>query len=250
MKFAFTKIAASVAMVAAAGGAQATLYSPNHLSIENDAVTTYGFNPANSTTGWYVSSNGPLADSYFTMGGSKTRQALDTQYAYISGTPNLLDLNGSIESTLGTFTYYGAPGSIDTGSVGGLSIISASGDTALIDMWNWKVDWNGIQDIPMGTGAWSAGYTNGVGNLTCTAGSGCAFGSSYTLTYTATVPVGNPSGFGGVKYYLELHGVVCTPECFPVYEEPPISTIPEASTYGMLLAGLGVIGVVARRRRT
>lgn len=113
-------------------------------------------------------------------------------------------------------------------------------------MSNWKVDWNGILDIPMGNGAWSAGYTNGVGNLTCTAGSGCDFGSSYTLKYTATVPVGDPSGFGGVKYYLELHGTVCTPEC----EELIIPTIPEASTYGMMLAGLGVIGIVTRRRRT
>lgn len=109
MKFAFTKIAAGVAMVVAASGAQATLYSPNYLSIENDAVTTYGFNPANSTTEWYVSSNGPWANSYFTMGGSKTRQTLDTQYAYINGTANVLDLNGSIESTLGTFTYFAPP---------------------------------------------------------------------------------------------------------------------------------------------
>lgn len=248
MKFVLTKIAAGVAMVVAAGGAQATLYNPNQLSIENDAVTTYGFNPANQTTEWYVSSNGALVDSFFTMGGSKLKQALDTQYAYISGTYNLLNLNGSFDGTLGTFTYYGAAGSNDTGSMGGLSIISASGDTAKIDMSNWKVDWNGILDIPMGNGAWSTGYSNGVGNLTCTAGSGCAFGSNYTLKYTATVPVGDPSGFGGVKYYLELHGVVCTLECFPVYEEPPISTIPEASTYGMMLAGLGVIGVMARRR--
>ncbi len=249
MKFTMTKITAGVAMVVAASSAQATLPNYIPLSIENDAVTTYGFNPANSTTEWYVSSNGPQADSYFTMGGSKAKLALDTQYAYISGTANVLDLNGSIEGTLGTFTYYGAAGSNDSGSVGGLSIISASGDTASIDMSNWKVDWNGIQDIPMGTGAWSAGYTNGVGNLTCYAGSGCAPGSSYTLTYTATVPVGDPSGFGGVKYYLELHGTGCTPECFPVYEEPIIPTIPEASTYAMMLAGLGLVGAMARRRK-
>jgi hypothetical protein len=249
MKFAFTRIAAGVAMVAATGGAQAMLTSIIPLTIENDAITTYGFNPANSTTEWYVSSNGPLADSFFTMGGSKTKQVLDTQYAYISGTPNLLDLNGSIEGTLGTFTYFGAPGSNDTGSVGGFSILSASGDTASIDMWNWKVDWNGVLDIPMGAGAWSVGYTNGVGNLTCTAGSGCMPGSTYTLKYTATVQVGDPSGFGGVKYYLELHGNVACMDCYAWEEEPTIPTIPEASTYGMMLVGLGLVGAMVRRRK-
>jgi hypothetical protein len=94
-----------------------------------------------------------------------------------------------------------------------------------------------------------------VGNLTCTAGSGCAVGSAYTLKYTATVPLGDPSGFGGVKYYLELHGCVGW-ECAFFESSSGVNpnwapaAIPEASTYGMMLSGLGVIGVMARRRRT
>jgi hypothetical protein len=96
------------------------------------------------------------------------------------------------------------------------------------------VDWNGSPNIPMGTTAWSTGYTSGVGNLSCTAGSGCAAGSAYTLKYTATVPVGDASGFGNVKYYVELHGTV--------------AAVPEASTYGMMLAGLGLVGFAVRRR--
>ena len=70
-----------------------------------------------------------------------------------------------------------------------------------------------------------------MGNLTCTAGSGCAVGSAYTLKYTATVPdFWNPT-----PYYLELHGTV--------------GAVPEASTYGMMLAGLGLVGAMARRRK-
>lgn len=231
MNFKLTKIAALAAMAFATTGAHAALSSINTLSIENDAVTS--FNATSSS--WYISSDGAGLDSFFTMGGSKAKQALDTQYAYIDGTANVINLNGAIESTVGTFTYYSAAGSNDTGSLGGISILSASGDTASLDMSNWKVDWNGIPDIPMGTGAWSVGYTSGVGNLTCTAGSGCAVGSAYTLKYTATVPVGDISGFGGVKYYLELHGTV--------------GAVPEASTYGMMLAGLGLVGFAVRRRK-
>lgn len=248
MKFTMTKIAALTAMAFATTGAHAALDASgiSFLSIQNDAITS--FNATSSS--FYVSSDGPMLDSFFTMGGSKTKQALGTQYAYINGTSNVLNLNGSVEGTLGTFAYYGAPGSNDTGSFGGISVLSASGDTAKINMGNWKVDWNNVLDIPMGTGAWSAGYSNGVGNLTCATGSGCAVGSDYTLKYTATVPVGDPSGFGGVKYYLELHGCVSCWDYSGNWEEEPITpTIPEASTYALMLAGLGLVGAVAQRKK-
>lgn len=256
MKFALTKFAALAAMAFATTGAHAALDMSGlaTLSIENDAVTTFGVDPSGSPTAsaaWYISSDGALVDSFFTMGGSKSKLALDTQYAYIDGTTNLINLNGSNESGVGTWTYYGAPGSNGANAVtmgtGGISILSATGDTAKLDMSGWKIDWGGLLDWPMGTGAWSVGYTSGVGNLTCTAGSGCAVGSAYTLKYTATVPIGDPSGFGGVKYYLELHG--CIMPAVDEYECSIPASIPEASTYAMMLAGLGVIGVVARRRR-
>ncbi len=234
MNFKMTKIAALAAMAFATTGAHAALDMSGNatLSIQNDAVTEF------TGVSWTVTSNGPMADSFFTMGGSVKKLAVDTQFAYINGTSNVINLNGSVESTVGTFTYYGNAGSNDTGSFGGMSVLSASGDTATIDMSNWKVDWNNVLDIPMGSGAWNVGtviYSNGVGQLTCTAGSGCAKDSEYTLKYTATVPAGDPSGFGDVKYYVELHGVV--------------GAVPEASTYGMMLAGLGLVGFAVRRRK-
>lgn len=97
----------------------------------------------------------------------------------------------------------------------------------------WSVSWNGIPLIPMGSGAWGAGFSNGVANLTWDGN----YGSAYTLDYHATVPVGDPSGFGGVTYALHLEGVVSA------------APVPEASTYGMMLAGLGLVGFVASRRR-
>jgi hypothetical protein len=64
------------------------------------------------------------------------------------------------------------------------------------------------------------------------------YGTAYTLDYTATVPAGDPSGFGGTQYALHLTGIVNA------------APVPEASTYGMMLAGLGLVGFAARRRKT
>ena len=234
MNFKMTKIAALAAMAFASTGAHAVLTSSNTLSIDNDAAI--GKTSTTTAAVWTVTSNGPLADSFFTMGGAKVKQALDTQYAYLMNGA-ALTLSGATQSNIATFTYYGQPGDNKTAGTG-ISILSASGDTATVDMSGWKVDWSTTQNIPMSTGAWSVGYTNGVGNITCAAGSGCALGSAYTLKYTATVPTGDPSGFGDVKYYLELHGTV-----------GQAALVPEASTYGMMLAGLGLVGFAVRRRK-
>jgi hypothetical protein len=230
MNFNLTRIASGIGMVIAAGSAQAVLTSTNTLSIANDAVMAY---PNSSSSPAYISNNGPLPDSFFTIGGSAAKQTVETQYAFLYTGANLT-LNGALQSNIASYSYYSAPGSFKTLGTG-LSILSASGDTATVNMSGWTADWNGVLNIPVGTLAWSAGYSNGVGNLTCAAGSGCAVGSAYTLTYTATVPPGDPSSLGGVKYYLELHGEV--------------GAVPEASTYAMMLAGLGLIGVVTHRRR-
>lgn len=105
--------------------------------------------------------------------------------------------------------------------------------TAGLNFSNWTVTWNGIPAINMGGGAWGTGFSNGVANFVWDG----VYGHAYTLDYTATVPVGDPSKFGGVKYALHLEGTVAA------------APVPEASTYGMMLAGLGLVGFAARRRK-
>ena len=104
---------------------------------------------------------------------------------------------------------------------------------ATVDMSGWGVAWNGIPAIPMGTGAWGAN-ANGVGIISC--GNTCEDGDSYTLTYTATVPVGDPSGFGGVAYGLNLTGT--------------ISAVPVPAAVWLFGSGLVGLAGIARRRKT
>ena len=75
-------------------------------------------------------------------------------------------------------------------SAGGISV---DPDLGTANMSGWRVSWNGIPSINMGTGP--------TGTFT-------QVGSKYTLTYLATVPTGDPSGFGGVPYGLHLEGRV------------------------------------------
>ncbi len=101
------------------------------------------------------------------------------------------------------WSYFNSTGMHQTTSAS--NVLSASGNSATIDFSGWNVTWNGIPSIVMGSGAW-AGNPDGQADVVC--GTDCGNGDTYTLTYSATVPNGDPSGFGGVPYYLELHGTV------------------------------------------
>ena len=110
--------------------------------------------------------------------------------------------------------------------------------TAGVNMSGWTVTWNGIAAIPMGGLAWGTGYTNGVGNLTWDG----VYGDAYTLLYHGTVPAGDPSNFGGIQYALTLKGTVTAGQV--------TSPVPEPETYGMMVAGLGLLGFMVSRRKT
>ena len=92
-----------------------------------------------------------------------------------------------------------------------LNQLSNPGDgTATLDFSGWDVSWNAIPSIPMGNGA-----DNGIAQLTCYSDmiggiqDDCANADNYyVLNYTATVPPGDASGFGGVTYTLHLEGKI------------------------------------------
>ena len=113
-----------------------------------------------------------------------------------------------------------------------------TGTIAYLDFSGWTVTWNGIGTIPMNAGAWGAGtnFGNGVAQIACDAAS-CSQSSNYTLDYFATVPLNDPSGFGGVKYTLHLVG----------HNDggAPAVPVPAAAW----LFGSGLLGLIGMARR-
>ena len=122
----------------------------------------------------------------------------------------------------------------------------------VLDFIGWDVSWAGIPSIPMG-GSYDDG--SNVANMTCYASGSyngsfpyelqtgavtdCADGAFYVLDHAASVPLGDPSGFGGVPYVIHLEGTISG--------ELPAVPVPAA----VWLFGSGLLGLVgvARRRQ-
>lgn len=112
--------------------------------------------------------------------------------------------NGTESSNIDQpWSFFGNTGMHQTSSP--TFVLSSTGNVATVDFSGWAVTWNGIPGIPMGGGAWG-GNANGVAEITCAVD--CALGDTYILDYTATVPQGDPSGFGGVGYAVHLEGKI------------------------------------------
>ena len=102
--------------------------------------------------------------------------------------------------------------------------VNATSDTA-IDMSGWRVAWGEVPEINMGGGA--------AGVMACGT---CDDGAAYTLDYSAVVPPGDPSGFGGVLYAVHLEGTV--------------SQVPVPAAVWLFGSGLmGLVGVARRRKK-
>ena len=94
-----------------------------------------------------------------------------------------------------------------------------SGDTdpgVGVDMSSWIVGWNGIATIPMGTNV------IGISQLYC--GVDCSDGDTYSIVHAATVPAGDPSGFGGVRYDVCLMGTITAAGSLPANTVAPTAT--------------------------
>lgn len=128
-------------------------------------------------------------------------------YTTHSGPPG--DVPGDSSNINAPWSFFGNTGKNYT------TVAVTGGNTAGLDLSGWTVTWNSIPTIPMGTGAWGTGYTNGIANIVCysdsamtTVSASCSAGEYYKLDYSATVPDGDVSGFGNVKYFLHLEGSI------------------------------------------
>ena len=129
------------------------------------------------------------------------------------------------------WSFFGNTGMHSTNSA--TNILTSSASTADIDFSGWVMNWNG-GDVDVRGLAW-AGNANGVANVTCAVD--CGVGDIYTLTYSATVSVSDPS-IGGFRYNLNLVGTIGA------------SAVPVPAA--LWLFGSGLIGLagIARSRKT
>lgn len=82
-----------------------------------------------------------------------------------------------------------------------LSPVTDNGNGTL-NFTGWGVNWNGIGNIPLGGDPANYSSDTGLATINCSDN----LCSGYILDYNAHVPIGDPSGFGGVWYVLHLEG--------------------------------------------
>lgn len=229
MKFTMTKIAAGLVLAAAATGAQAVaVNNGDTLTINAGApvitsIPGVGDFLTGFTGSWFgmdTDGNGTIVNGEKTalsaahspgivIGQASTAGPYGNGLALVGSAGPIVDSWGFFSSTGTNFTTVGITGSTEAG----------------LDMSGWAVAWNNVPFIDMGAGGTATFNWDGV------------YGSTYTLDYSTAVPLASPA-FPGVNYSLHLEGTV-------VQAAP----VPEASTYGMMLAGLGLVGFAVRRRK-
>ena len=101
----------------------------------------------------------------------------------------------------------------------------------LLDFSGWGATWNGIPNINLGGDSIDFSDT-GLATVTCAVD--CTNGDSFTLDYTAHVPLDDPSNFGGVLWGMHLEGTV--------------SAVPVPAAVWLFGSGLiGLIGIARRK---
>ncbi len=153
--------------------------------------------PAPGTGSWFSMQVTPMTSIYTPIQSLNGIVLGTTQPA-----DSIIPLQGDIEIP---WTFSANNGTHQT--LSDSNVLSTVGDTATLDFSGWNITWNGIPSINMGTGAWN-GNADGVADVVCQGGSGCGNGASYILDYSATVPMGDPSGYVGAPYALHLEGTI------------------------------------------
>lgn len=120
-----------------------------------------------------------------------------------------------------------------------VSITSELGTTKLLDFGGWHYIWNRIEPATPSVGFWLGGDAaqgdTGLATLVC-ATAACAAGDSFTLDYSAHIPIGEPTCCGGLQYVLHLEGIV-------------VSAVPVPAAAWLLGSGLLTLLSVTKRGR-
>jgi len=237
MKFTMTKIAAGLVLVAASMSAQAVVVQSASVTGGTFEMPGFTVSPIN-----YVAYGTGAADliGYHNGSGGSTiaNTAFDpagtVAFYFGAGVP------GSTAKTVNTYTASSNMG--DTGSAagtipGGPAVTAsatsfANGATISFDLRSFFANYNGT-DFNQGSGKDAVGNLDGsfaTGTLSNCSGNTC----DYSIGWSSYI-VGGP--FDGNTGVWTMTGTA-------------VAAVPEASTYGMMLAGLGLVGgMVARRRK-
>lgn len=208
----FTKIAVAVALSTAAMASQAVTF-------ETMTVTGGSFTMAGVGPNPFITAN--LTSGLDLLAGNN--QQINT-----GGPLFNFGFFGPVNAFVSDGTYMPF-GSAAAG--GSASAPSASGDlggSITVDLSAWTANWNGNN---FGQGATATGTVDAAGN--------------YNISWTSTVIGG---AFDGQTGSWTMSGLVTAA---PVIDPGPgpVPEVPEASTYGMMLAGLGLVGFAVRRRK-
>lgn len=219
MNYAMTKIAAGVALVAAASGAQAAaVTSWDLIDFNNDGkISDFAFFAL------------PPGDSGNKFGRLDTTGAASAPNCPVSGCVAIAMNTGPIGSNVFTSGFdFGGTGIFMPNIFGNIAA-DITGSTLSFSALDFGGLFNGVQFNLAPNGG-----TGTVNVETLTNLGGGNYG--VVVRYASTVQGGSFSGF---QANWRLEGVMST----------ATAPIPEASTYGMMLAGLGLVGFAVRRRK-
>lgn len=204
MKLAITKIAAAVALSAAAMSAQAVDFS--------SMTVTGGTFEMGGAGGTFITAN--ITPGLDVLAGNNQ----DINVSNV-GTPTTPLFNYGFFGPVGVFTsdttYTPYGGGVAGGSTTAPTASGDFGGSMTADLSAWTAYWNGTN---FGQGAIATGTVDALGN--------------YSIAWSSTVVGGS---FDGMTGNWTMTGTV--------------AAVPEASTYGMMLAGLGLVGFAVRRRK-
>ena len=96
---------------------------------------------------------------------------------------------------------------------------------------------------PGGTNVWDFDFTVGTN---CNSSASCRLTANEEVKWHASFTA--PISFNNPAFAIHVQGLT-TAQCGSAWYTSTVSAIPEPETYAMLLAGLGLMGFVARRRQ-